>query len=252
MIVDADRVPGLHLDPDSIEIGARSLRRDATRVREAGLAVTGAWQGLGACYETPDTDQVLRALDPVRVATDKLADDLDQVADVLDRFADEVRSLQAKRSGLVARIGDFHSRVAAEASILGGAALPGVLAPELSFENQSLLGQSGSLGEEFETAELECANKIKAIGSPATLLDRAGTWFQDVAAGVGNAWDSTVDAVQEAVTAGWDWTTGAADDVAGWVGDRIDVTADSWLDVHEAFGLFPSLSRALLTIRGPS
>ena len=180
MIVDADRVPGLHLDPDSVELGARSLRRDATAVRDAGIAVSGAWQGLGACYETPDTDQVLRALDPVRVATDKLADDLDAVADVLDRFAGEVRSLQAKRSSLVARIGDFNSRVAAEAVTLGGAALPGLLAPELSFENQTLLGQSASLGEEFETAELECADRIKAIGSPATLRfrQRAGSGFR--------------------------------------------------------------------------
>lgn len=239
MIVDADRVPGLHLDPDSVELGARSLRRDATAVRDAGIAVSGAWQGLGACYETPDTDQVLRALDPVRVATDKLADDLDAVADVLDRFAGEVRSLQAKRSSLVARIGDFNSRVAAEAVTLGGAALPGLLAPELSFENQTLLGQSASLGEEFETAELECADRIKAIGSPATLLDRAGTWFQDVAIGLGNAWESTVDAVQEAVTTGWDWTTEAVDDVADWAGNRPVAMFDSWADVVEAFGLFP-------------
>lgn len=54
------------------------------------------------------TDQVLRALDPVRSATEKLADDLEQVARALDRFADDVRSLQSRRAGLVARIGEFH------------------------------------------------------------------------------------------------------------------------------------------------
>ncbi|MGI5190212.1 hypothetical protein ACQEVI_18895 [Promicromonospora sp. CA-289599] len=219
-------------------------------MRDAGIAVSGAWQGLGACYETPDTDQVLRALDPVRVATGKLADDLDAVAGVLDRFADEVRSLQAKRSSLVAQIGDFRSRAATEAAPFGSPTLPGVLAPELSFENQTLLGQSRLLGERFETAELECASKIKAIGSPATLLDRAGTWLQDTTAAIGasisgavqetkEAWDTTADAVQDAVATGWEWTTETVDDVASWVGDRDDAVGGSWVDLREAFGLFP-------------
>lgn len=228
MLVDADRVPGQHLDAESIEMGAKSLRRDATAVRDAGVAVSGAWQGLGACYETPDTDQVLRALDPVRVATDKLADDLDGVADALDRFADEVRSLQAKRSSLVAQIGGFRSRAAAEAAPFGSPTLAGALAPELSFENQTLLGQSRMLGERFETAELECASKIKAIGSPATLLDRAGAWFQDAAR-----------AVTTTISGAVGWTTETVDDVADWVGERHDTVTSAWIDVHEAFGLFP-------------
>jgi hypothetical protein len=250
MLVDADRVPGQHLDAESIEMGAKSLRRDATAVRDAGVAVSGAWQGLGACYETPDTDQVLRALDPVRVATDKLADDLDGVADALDRFADEVRSLQAKRSSLVAQIGDFRSRAAAEAAPFGSPTLAGALAPELSFENQTLLGQSRMLGERFETAELECASKIKAIGSPATLLDRAGAWLQDTAAAIvgsisgavqetKQAWDTTVDAVQDAAATGWDWTTEGAYDFARWRADLDMSVIGSWGDVGEAFGLFP-------------
>lgn len=250
MLVDAERVPGQHLDAESIEMGAKSLRRDATAVRDAGVAVSGAWQGLGACYETPDTDQVLRALDPVRSATDKLADDLDEVADALDRFADEVRSLQANRSSLVAQIGDFRSRAAAEAAPFGSPTLASVLAPELSFENQTLLGQSRLLGERFETAELECASKIKAIGSPATLLDRAGAWLQETAAAIGTsisgavqetkeAWDTTVDAVQDAAATAWEWTTETVDDVAGWVGDRDDAVGGSWVDLREAFGLFP-------------
>lgn len=250
MLVDADRVPGQHLDAASIEMGAKSLRRDATAVRDAGVAVSGAWQGLGACYETPDTDQVLRALDPVRVATDKLADDLDGVADALDRFADEVRSLQDRRSSLVAQIEDFRSRAAADAAPFGSTALAGALAPELSFENQTLLGQSRMLGERFETAELECANKIKAIGSPATLLDRAGAWLQDTAAAIvgsvsgavqetKQAWDTTVDTVQDAAAAGWDWTTEGAYDFARWRADLDMSVIGSWGDVGEAFGLFP-------------
>ncbi|MGI5187850.1 hypothetical protein ACQEVI_06885 [Promicromonospora sp. CA-289599] len=246
ILVDALRVPGEHLDAESIEMGAKSLRRDATAVRDAGVAVSGAWQGLGACYETPDTDQVLRALDPVRVATDKLADDLDEVAGVLDRFADDVRSLQAKRSTLVAQIGDFRSRARGEADVLGlglSSPLLGVqLTGELSFENTRLIGQSRLLGEEFETAELECANKIKAIGSPATMLEKAGNWFQDAATGIGNAWNGTVDTVSD----GWedftqaggnvwddtaDWYTDTGTDVSGWYEEFTDL--NNWPSTAE-------------------
>ncbi|MFC4631937.1 hypothetical protein ACFO6V_27100 [Promicromonospora alba] len=246
MFVDAALVPGLHLDAESVAVGAKSLRRGAIAVRDAGIAVSGAWQGLGTCYETPYTDQVLRALDPVRAAADKLADDLDAVADVLDRFADEVRSLQSRRSGLVAQIGDFRSRVAAEADVLGlGLSSPRLgaeLTGELPFENTRLIGQSRSLGEDFETAERECADEIKAIGSPATMLEKARSWFQDAATGIGNAWNGTVDTVSD----GWEdftqasgnvwddtavWYTDTTTDVSGWYEDVTDL--NNWPSTAE-------------------
>jgi hypothetical protein len=236
MLVDADRLPGGQLDPESVEAGARQMRRDAVAVREAGLAVVNAWQGLRACYETPDADQALRALDPVRAGTGKLADDLEQVAKALDRFADDVRSLHVKRRGLAGQINDFRARVTAEGNTLGELSLPGVLDPQLSFENTTLLSKSRLLGEEFETAELECANKIKSIGHPATLIERAQSWAQDAGDWLANAGKSVADGIVAGGEAVRDWAQGMSRTVNEWFDNRLDDintgidTGREWID----------------------
>ena len=267
-MVEAARVPGGDLDAEVIEDGVRNLRGHASSIRAASEAVARAWQGLGSSYETQHTDQLLRSLDPVTDTADRIADDIDEVATVLARFAEDVRSLAVERSGLVGEIEAFRGRV--ETASTGTFGQTDALDPQQSFENTSLLGRSRSLGEQFETAEQECASKIKAIGSPTGLLEQVGNWFTDtwnqaVTAGT-EAWDGLTDAVEDlgdALSDAYDdvadWTTARADDVTGWIGDRADTIERSWntfdkavTAIDEAVKGSPDDPRPQLTVVGAS
>jgi hypothetical protein len=165
------------LDPDAVDDAARGLLADAGAVRDRGNDVAGAWAGLGASYEAPEADQLLRVMDPVRSDTSNLADDLERLSGVLARFAGELREIVTKCDRLRAEVQEFRAQLAA-APIGGGAdtgfgtssgfgAVSGIrLDPVLATENALLSGPIASVTEELAEAEWACAAAIAAIDGP--------------------------------------------------------------------------------------
>jgi hypothetical protein len=176
-LVDAGDVPGAGLDPKAVAQSARGLRADAGAVRDGCNDVAGAWAGLGASYEAPEAGQLLRAMDPVRADTDRLADELERVASVLATFAGELREIVTKCDRLRVDVVEFRARVAA--APLGGESSSGLgsapgfnigsglgLAPALATQNAVLASQIASVAEELVEAERACAAAIRAIDGP--------------------------------------------------------------------------------------
>jgi hypothetical protein len=248
-LVDPNLVPGGDLDAEAIEDAARNLRRDASAVREGAGRVAGAWQGLGACYEAPETDQVLRSLDPVTAGAGRIADNLEQVASALDRFAADVRGIGDKRRVLMADMHDLR-RQAANAPFTGGGfggGMPGMVPPELAIQNAALANRSTALASEIDDAERDCARKIEAVGAPATWGQNAWNWAGDVVGGIGNslgeaareakdAWDASLDRAGETLRSVGEWFNNRIGDIATgvdhgrqWIGDRAADLGD-WYD----------------------
>lgn len=155
--IDPNQIPGEDpkLDPDAVEAAARALRADAEAIRESGGEVVDAWSRLREDYQAPESEQLLRSLDPVRTATATVGDDLGRAAAALMTFAGELREIKAQFDRVRADAFAFKDRIRSN--------------PEWEFdqalidENTALLGRVNSTQVQLWDAERECANAIRAI-----------------------------------------------------------------------------------------
>ena len=191
--IDPDQIPGEDpkLDPEAVEDAARALRADAEAIRETGGEVVDAWSRLREDYQAPESEQLLRSMDPVRTATVTVGDDLGRAAAALMTFAGELRDIKAEFDRVRGDAFAFKGRISSN--------------PEWEFdqalidENTALLGRVNSTQVRLWDAERECANAIRAIDdikrwhSGVAEGDQYGYGLSSIPAGTEMPWGAPVD-----------------------------------------------------------
>ena len=191
--IDPSQIPGEDpkLDPDAVEDAARALRADAEAIRETGGEVVDAWSRLRDDYQAPESEQLLRSMDPVRTETATVGGDLGRAAAALMTFAGELREIKVQFDRVRADAFAFKERIRSN--------------PEWEFdqalidENGALLGRVNSTQVQLWDAERECANAIRAIDdikrwhSGFAEGDQYGYGLSSIPAGTEMPWGAPVD-----------------------------------------------------------
>ncbi|WP_345800699.1 hypothetical protein AAIB33_14655 [Microbacterium sp. AZCO] len=109
--IKPDAIPGADLDPDSIELHARTVGTIAGQVRDNGSNVHLKWQGMAGVYEAPEAGTLLGLMQPVSSQATTAGDNLDVVSAALVQFAADVRPIKAALDSLRTQAYAFQSEV---------------------------------------------------------------------------------------------------------------------------------------------
>ncbi|QKW06206.1 EndoU domain-containing protein [Streptomyces sp. NA04227] len=155
-LIVPDAIPQFTGDVEELTSDVLALTGFATLFRHQGAQVHQRFQGLSACYEAPEAEQLFATTKPVETKTDAFADQLGQVASALRTYGDEVAPLAKKLRALKTQAALF-------------------VANDVDTDedwredkdkvdlNNDLWHDVNATVEAFEAAEAACHNKITAL-----------------------------------------------------------------------------------------
>ncbi|MFI6578831.1 ADP-ribosyltransferase [Nocardiopsis sp. NPDC050513] len=176
---DAFPVPDFNTDVLDYQAGRlRSLGADLARV---GGDIKSSWAGLSSCYSAPEAEELFAAVDPVAVDGETIAAGTDQAATALETFAQDVRDLKVEWSALRSDANRFLESIEGDEDWREGGFFDEV--SDKVAEHNELIGRANLLVQDYQAAEMKCANAVTA-GLPGRTTFRFADSYTD-SAGVG-------------------------------------------------------------------
>jgi hypothetical protein len=110
-LVNAEKIPGDNIYPESVAAAATAFSTAGTAVPEKGSAVLTQWQGLGGVYTAPESAELLAIMDPVTVDTAAIGTTLTSVSTIIANFADAIDPIKTRLMALKVEANAFATRV---------------------------------------------------------------------------------------------------------------------------------------------
>ena len=144
---------------------AAALTKQAGEFRDGGSDVHKEFQGLSACYQAPEADQLFATTLPVKTKADDFADGLEKAAAALTEYEGVVRPLVAKLQSLRTEAFAFTDSIAGDDHWRRD--------QKKIDHNNRLMSDVGATISAFTDAERACHDKITALvgGSKLTVDD---------------------------------------------------------------------------------
>ncbi|GLW49820.1 hypothetical protein Stsp02_54810 [Streptomyces sp. NBRC 14336] len=194
-MIDPESIPLFTGDLGELERHIDALRVEADGIRKAGGEAHRQFQGLSACYEAPEAEQLFASTAPVRDAADAYADKVSGVVSALSAYAVEVgpiakrlEALQKKAYGFVAGLktegGEIDENWAED--------------EDKVTEHNELLHEVNVARAQFYAAEIACHNKITAlVGGTQYALNTGAKQFRPLGAELYGASAEVLDQAEE-------------------------------------------------------
>ena len=228
--INPDNIVIPDADPDAIEAAGKALKDDAADIAQAGHDIKRAWAGLEGNYITPESEELLAAVDPVADDGDEMEDKITTVGQALIDFAEEIRPLLARWKSLKADA----ETLAADIRETG----------EEWTKDEDKVDQHNQLNNdlaavltEYQEAERNCANAITALVEGGTRFIAANLDGSTVA-GDGEVVYGLSEAPEDVATP---WATPQEYDAPWWVdvGSALwDIGAGTVTDFASLLGLY--------------
>ncbi|MFG3099440.1 hypothetical protein ACGFZL_02725 [Streptomyces sp. NPDC048182] len=113
-LIDPSGIPHFIGDLATLDTDAANLTTHAGEFRTAGSDVHTEFQGLSACYEAPEAEQLFATTLPVQTKSDAFAGDLEKVSTALSDYSTEVQPLVTRLETLKADATAFVDSVAGD------------------------------------------------------------------------------------------------------------------------------------------
>ena len=214
------------IDADELEEYARNLRRAGQDIGTGGNDIVTDWGGLNGAYQAPETELMLSAVDRVATDGDTVETGTDGLATALIDFAAEVRVFKTRFHGLRGDATALRSRINEDEDWRDD--------EDLVEEHNDLVSEVDKARQEWEEAEIECANTITALfdGPTFTRFDEmegdgySGNeipyGFSEIPEGMEMPWGTAQNVSEGFAMDAWDGAAdlavGAAQDVGGITG----------------------------------
>ncbi|MEV2275832.1 hypothetical protein AB0I72_09615 [Nocardiopsis sp. NPDC049922] len=165
-VINPSMFPIPTTDPDELEALAGALRTDGETVSDVGADIKSAWAGLTSCYSAPEAAELYAVVDPVATDGDSVQSGMASAATALETFADEVRGIKARWATLTTDANDFLASIEGDddwrsPDTWSWEWWSGGESPKVA-EHQALLDRADQLRQDFEAAEVTCANALNA------------------------------------------------------------------------------------------
>ncbi|MFI6578827.1 hypothetical protein ACIBFB_23820 [Nocardiopsis sp. NPDC050513] len=165
-VINPGNFPVPTTDPDELETLAASLRTDGETVSGIGADIKSAWAGLTSCYSAPEAAELYAVVNPVATDGDAVESGMDSAATALETFAGEVRDIKARWAVLTTDANGFLASIEGDddwrsPDTWSWEWWSGGESPKVA-EHQALLDRADQLRQDFEAAEVTCANAINA------------------------------------------------------------------------------------------
>lgn len=238
-LVDPEGIPGNDLDLATVSAAAGTISTGGDSMETVADDIPVQWQGLAAVYEAPESQQVLRVMDPVATDVQTIGTAVRKVAKALDTYASEAAApkkaldeLRVEAAAFVARVQGGVPKAESPYSVhdepqvdgswnaygatrpdrpSGPTMVPWYEDPVTSSENEQLIRRINEQVVLLETAQADCADAIKKAAG-ISLKDAFVPPTEDDlnAHGVDLAWTRVGTA--EGKTCGEQFSQGATDE----------------------------------------
>ena len=185
-------VPGARIDTESVFDAARAVSSAAETHASTGADASVSWLRVGDGYSAPESQQLMSAMTPVRMATEGFAGAAQAVARALTTFALEAEAAQAKQVRATSAISSFRAVATGSDSWQDD--------PALVAQNTRLTAEAAAAERELCEAEEACARAIAAIpvDAPAP-VSTAGTLGAGAPLGGNGTWGYPDGVVEVAI-----------------------------------------------------
>lgn len=188
-LVDPEGIPGDDLDLATVSAAAGTISTGGDSMKTVADDIPVQWQGLAAVYEAPESQQVLRVMDPVATDVQTIGTAVRKVAKALDTYASAAAApkkaldeLRVEAAAFVARVqggvpkaespysvhdepqvdGSWNAYGATKPDRPSGPTMvPWYEDPVTSSENEQLIRRINEQVVLLETAQADCADAIK-------------------------------------------------------------------------------------------
>lgn len=214
------------IDADALDEFARDLRRAGKNIGTDGNDIVADWGGLADAYVAPESETMLSAVDRVATDGDTVETGTGGLGSALIDFANEVRTFKSKFHGLRGDATAMRARINEDEDWKDD--------EDLVQEHDDLLGEVAKARQEWEEAEIACANEITALfdGPTFTRYDEmegdgySGNeipyGFSEIPEGMEMPWGTAQNVSKGFSLDSWDGVAdiavGAAQDVGGATG----------------------------------
>ncbi|MCX5385667.1 hypothetical protein [Streptomyces sp. NBC_00083] len=164
-VIEPGGIPMFTGNLEQLTKDAAALTKQAGDFRDGGANVHKEFQGLSACYQAPEADQLFATTLPVKTKADDFADDLEKAATALTEYETQVRPLVTKLQNLRTEAFAFTDSIAGDDHWRRD--------QSKIDHNERLMSDVGATIAAFTDAERACHDKITALvgGSKLTVDD---------------------------------------------------------------------------------
>ncbi|MEU9102347.1 hypothetical protein [Streptomyces sp. NPDC048361] len=164
-VIEPAGIPMFTGNLEQLTKDAAALTKQAGDFRDGGANVHKEFQGLSACYQAPEADQLFATTLPVKTKADDFAGDLEKAAAALTEYEGVVRPLVAKLQSLRTEAFAFTDSIAGDDHWRRD--------QSKIDHNERLMSDVGATVAAFTDAERACHDKITALvgGSKLTVDD---------------------------------------------------------------------------------
>ncbi|MFD9824726.1 hypothetical protein [Streptomyces violascens] len=164
-VIEPGGIPMFTGNLEQLTKDAAALTKQAGEFRDGGSNVHKEFQGLSACYQAPEADQLFATTLPVKTKADDFADGLEKAATALTEYEGTVRPLVAKLQSLRTEAFAFTDSIAGDDHWRRD--------QSKIDHNERLMKDVGATVAAFTDAERACHDKITALvgGSKLTVDD---------------------------------------------------------------------------------
>ncbi|WP_167158805.1 hypothetical protein [Streptomyces sp. MBT27] len=164
-VIDPAGIPMFTGNLEQLGKDAAALTQQAGEFRDGGSNVHKEFQGLSACYQAPEADQLFATTLPVKTKADDFADGLEKAAAALTEYETQVKPLVDKLKSLRTEAFAFTDSIAGDDHWRRD--------QKKIDHNERLMSDVGATVAAFTDAERACHDKITALvnGSKLTVDD---------------------------------------------------------------------------------
>ncbi|GHI35607.1 hypothetical protein [Streptomyces violascens] len=164
-VIEPGGIPMFTGNLEQLTKDAAALTKQAGEFRDGGSNVHKEFQGLSACYQAPEADQLFATTLPVKTKADDFADGLEKAAAALTEYEGTVRPLVAKLQSLRTEAFAFTDSIEGDDHWRRD--------QKKVDHNNRLISDVGATVGAFTDAERACHDKITALvgGSKLTVDD---------------------------------------------------------------------------------
>ncbi|MFI6056547.1 hypothetical protein ACIBCO_41680, partial [Streptomyces violascens] len=187
-VIEPGGIPMFTGNLEQLSKDAAALTKQAGEFRDGGSNVHQEFQGLSACYQAPEADQLFATTLPVKTKADDFANGLEKAAAALTEYEGVVRPLVAKLQSLRTEAFAFTDSIAGDDHWRRD--------QKKVDHNNRLISDVGATVGAFTDAERACHDKITALVGGSTLTVDDGSHKPGM-------YGYSVDALQHAEETPW-------------------------------------------------
>jgi hypothetical protein len=158
-LINPDAFPVPDFDTDSLDYQAGRLRAYGVGLAQVGGDIKSSWAGLSECYSAPEAAELYSVVDPVAADGESVETGTETAAAALETFAQAVRDLKVEWIYLKSDANAFLSSIEGDDDWREGG-WDGE--SEKVAEHNELLRRASVLVQDYQLAEMDCANAINA------------------------------------------------------------------------------------------